>query len=80
MACGCIANGYLVGKDETMTPCCVIHDCDDVANEVPDLSERVATCYCGRERASSEAGMLAFFSHRPNAEKDSYYCGCRGWD
>lgn len=79
MVCGCTANGYLIKDDKTSTPCCVVHSCDEVANEVPDLDGRVAICQSCKREKESNAG-LAFFSHRPNAEKDVFYCGCRGWD
>jgi len=79
MTCGCTANGYRVHADESQVPCCVVHGCDEVAEVQPDLSGRVATCLsCDRDRESKFT--LAFFAYRPHAEKDLFYCGCRGWD
>src|SRR4029077_7656227 len=51
----------------------------------PGLAGRQAKCtYCGALAASDgEQGKycdLPFFQHRPERERDSYYCGCRGWD
>jgi len=61
-------------------PSCVVHDCIEVAESVPDLAGRKASCGlgCGHERPSSLD--LAFFEYRPAKATDSYYCGCRGWD
>lgn len=48
--------------------------------EVPikDLEGRIAKCYCDRDEPSRPD--LVFFAYHPNAQFDSYYCGCRGWD
>lgn len=66
---------------------CVICDCAKVAAQ-PDLAGRKAKCTyhaaartkykCAKESISSAS--LAFFKHDADAEFDSYYCGCWGWD
>ena len=79
MKCGHAANATMEGG-----PVCVIcygiSPGADVADESPlDLTGRKATCpYCSAVVDSSRS--LAFFEHRPNAETDSFYSGCRGWD
>jgi hypothetical protein len=79
MKCGCTAHGTLQRKGEPAVVACAVHDCTDVAEVAPDLTGRKARCrYGGNEVASSFS--LAFFEHHPNAEHDSYYCGCYGWD
>lgn len=79
MECGHVANGVKADG----TPCCVIcvgiNPGYDREAAMPDLEGRIARCPdCGREVPSNP--RLAFFSHRPTAETDSFYCGCRGWD
>lgn len=88
MACGCRANGT---EKDTGRPACAIHHCFETA-PAPDLTGRVARCqyYGGRITGSYRGGIcsseqpssleLAFFAHKPNEERDSYYCGCCGWD
>ncbi len=44
----------------------------------PDLLGRVSKCICGRETPSKLE--LAFFRIGLPDGKDSYYCGCSGWD
>jgi hypothetical protein len=50
--------------------------------EQTNTTERKARCTyfrgCGGEQPS--ANPLPFFRPRPDAEFDSYYCGCYGWD
>lgn len=81
MKCGHTANG-IVGGD---TPCCVIcygivgDDAITPVEDPPNLFGREAKCSsCGRTVPSDFS--LAFFRHQPEAEFDSYYSGCRGWD
>lgn len=85
MKCGHTATGVSVSKDGTTKPSCVscsgiVAGADEVASEQPTLDNRKAKCSygCGAETASSLT--LPFFSYRPSAETDSYYCGCYGWD
>lgn len=54
---------------------------DTITNET--LSGRKARCsYYGHKCHSEEPSSLslAFFSHQPDKEFDSYYDGCYGWD
>lgn len=37
-------------------------------------------CTCEKPSAEGLKGRLAFFEHRPDKERDLYYCGCAGWD
>lgn len=75
MTCGHAANATSNGS-----PACAICGTVTVATEAPDLTGREARCYCGSVASSEKREYLAFFSHRPGAEFDEYYCGCRGWD
>ncbi len=72
MACGHVQNSTQDGKPF----CCICIETE--ISETPDLSGRIARCPdCGNEEIS---GMnLPFFDHSPKAEKDRYYCGCKGW-
>jgi hypothetical protein len=79
MECGHAANA----TDSKGNPTCVI--CIGFkagATKVvatPNLEGRTAMCtYCKVQEPSSMA--LAFFEHRPERDKDSFYCGCRGFD
>ena len=79
MKCGHAANATRGGK-----PVCVIcygisPGADEVDESPPDLTGRVAKCTSCSRTAPSRTS-LAFFAHRPDAEMDSYYCGCWGWD
>jgi hypothetical protein len=66
--------------------CIGIHEGATIVDEsVTDetLKGRKARCsYYGSKCHSEEPSSLslAFFSHRPDKEYDSYYCGCYGWD
>lgn len=83
MSCGCRGDGQLADG----SPVCAVHGCAEVA-AAPDLTGRTATCAGGQlryrhDRPGQEVPSslsLAFFSHRPEREHDSYYCGCSGWD
>lgn len=61
-------------------PICIglVAGAEEVADELPDLTGRKARCECGGTRDSDIS--LPFFTHRPDCDTDSYYCGCRGWD
>ena len=84
MKCGCVANGVCnrwQGTDyDPPIPCCIIHDCLEIAPEQPSLEGRTAKCAygCGIEKPSSLE--LAFFEYRSALPFDAFYCGCRGWD
>ena len=42
------------------------------------LEGREARCGCGRTVPSRST--LGFFEYLEGAERDRFYCGCRGWD
>lgn len=81
IACGHTAQGF-VGSDRSQPVCVICYGMKPEAQiiaETPDLEGRVARCAdCGKERPSNI--NLPFFEHRPHMEKDSFYCGCLGWD
>lgn len=78
LKCGCRAVGSIEAADGSRVPYCVTHNCTELAPD-PDLTGRRAKCpYCKNTRESSTT--LPFFQYRAEAELDSYYCGCRGWD
>jgi hypothetical protein len=75
MKCGHVAMAH----DIKGNPYCIICDCKEVAEELPSLEGRMATCsYCGHEKKSSFD--LPFFEYRKDKKTDEYYCGCKGWD
>ena len=75
MKCGHKATEYIHNK----IPYCAICDCQEVAEDKPNLKGRMAVCsYCGRTVSSDD--NLPFFKHKPDSKQDSYYCGCFGWD
>lgn len=75
MKCGHKASTFIHNK----VPYCVICDCQEIAEEKPNIKGRMAVCWdCGRTVPSNE--NLPFFKYKPNSESDSYYCGCCGWD
>lgn len=80
MKCGHTANAV---NSVTGKPVCAIcvgltPDAEVVNENPPDLTGRVAKCYCGATKPSSFD--LAFFEYRPDKAWDSYYCGHAGWD
>ena len=85
MTCGHEANGVRVVSDGEDIPACVICSCTEVAESEPNLEGRMARCGGAQLRKKCRGPIpsakgLAFFGHRPDAEFDSYYCGCDGWD
>lgn len=91
MACGCTADGTTNrtdGVDHEPIPTCTLHHCAEQVPD-PDLTGRIAKCSersGGKLRQHPDGApvpsvmTLPFFRHRPDAETDSYYCGCWGWD
>lgn len=78
MKCGHSANAERILAEDKRIPACVICDCYEIVDS-PNLDGRESKCpYCKFRTASNE--RLAFFKHQPEAEFDSHYCGCRGWD
>lgn len=80
MACGHSANA--VSNDQPCCAICLISGSNNATTiiEPPDLSHRQAQCSYGAHAIVSSSLDLAFFEHRPEQEKDIYYCGCMGWD
>lgn len=81
MACKHIDNATIDGQ-----PGCAICGCTDVAqtinvdeNPTQGLEGRQCQCPCCGEVKPS-AWTLPFFKYRPDAEFDSAYDGCYGWD
>lgn len=65
-------------------PSCPICDCVQIAPKI-DLTGRIARCtYCGTEKSSDfdlpffEIGRWEKGVHFE--DRDTFYCGCRGWD
>lgn len=86
MKCGCAAQAV---DSDSGAPYCLTHDCTEVEEGEVDLSGRRARCsYYGTNskyakpcRAEGDSSLnLAFFEYKPDAEYDTYYCGCWGWD
>lgn len=81
MKCGHAANASTNSGYPVCAICIGIHEGAVLVAEAPDLTGRQASCtYCKRLAPSENYAMLAFFSHTPHDEVDSYYCGCHGWD
>jgi hypothetical protein len=80
MKCGHTANA----KDADGQPVCAIctgtnPDANVIEPVKPELKGRKARCtMCGRERGSRFD--LPFFNYRDLLDRDTYYCGCRGWN
>jgi hypothetical protein len=77
LSCGHAANSI----DGSGNPSCAI--CAGIVPikvvKPPYLIGRRAICpYCKNEGQSDLE--LPFFEYRPDQEKDSFYCGCMGWD
>ena len=68
-----------IGETADGKPYCIICNCGEVMENLPDLTGRTAECcFCDNKEKSDF--YLPFFEYRPNQEHDSYYCGCGGWD
>lgn len=67
MKCGCVSSGVLRArgrvKFDPPIPICVVHECDEIATEKPDLTGRLARCGCGKTMPS-DYEALAFFEYR----------------
>ena len=80
MKCGHVALGSLNGG-KPVCPMCIgiLPGADEVDEETPDLTGREAHCQsCGNARPSDLS--LPFFEYHSKHDRDSYYCGCRGWE
>ena len=60
---------------EGRTARCAYYGARPYKNECPKCRGR-ERCKCEEQSSSN----LAFFEYRPDAEYDSFYCGCSGWD
>lgn len=79
LKCGCSAQATLSYGGSEPKAGCGIHDCTEIDESPPDLTNRIAKCSYGGNPVPSST-RLAFFRHHPNKEFDEYYCGCWGWD
>jgi hypothetical protein len=87
MECGHSANAT---KSDGNPACaiCAPSEASYKVVEAPDLTGRMARCHYApkggtRKKCQQEVPSettLAFFGHRPGEEKDSFYCGCYGWN
>lgn len=75
MKCGHITTTV----DKNGKPYCLICDCREVANKLPDLTGRKAKCVHCKKIVDSDY-RLPFFHNNDNGEFDEFYCGCGGWD
>jgi len=79
MKCGHAANASFDKK-----PCCAICAGLDpgayIEAPMPDLTGRKASCTYGNHAIVDSNSNLPYFEHCPTRERDSYYCGCYGWD
>jgi hypothetical protein len=66
------APGSVDGSGKSVCTACYYKDTGH------DLTGRLATCTDCRKQTSSNPN-LAFFDFN-EAGRDTYYCGCRGWD
>jgi hypothetical protein len=83
MKCGHAANAQVDTPTGPQPVCAICYGIMDGASEIwadaPDLTGRLARCmYCSATAPSMTT--LAFFEHRPLADQDRFYDGCRGWD
>jgi len=80
MKCGHAANSLLTKSDGSKVPACVIcagihPGYDQVVEEKPDLTERIARCYCGKEKPSN--WNLPFFEYcGPGSRSATETCVC----
>lgn len=72
MKCGCTANSV-----NTIKKCqsCVIHNCDEIEENTPDLTGRMAHCSCCEKKEESNF-ELPFFRYRGVGSKE-YFNKCR---
>ena len=80
MKCGHTA----LGRDKENNPVCPIcvglhPGAGIIDDDLPDLATRMCKCGSCTKEKPSDFG-LPFFAYHSGKEKDSYYCGCRGWD
>ena len=87
MKCGCVAQGMLThsgGKKlDPPIPVCVIHDCTEVADTVPDLTGRMSRCLYGEKKGGNYPSIapssfdLPFFKYKgPDSECARETCIC----
>jgi hypothetical protein len=84
MKCGCAAQGVLSAKGgvkfDPPIPACVVHDCYEMADSVPDLTGRMADCdYRPDGHATKPSSFdLAFFEFRGEGSREATeICKCR---
>lgn len=83
MKCGCVAMAVCSShggvEHNPPIPSCAIHNCFEIAKQVPDLTGRTAKCaYCKTEVPSRFD--LPFFEYRgPGSPSATDYCGNCGY-
>lgn len=84
MKCGCVAQGVLRAKGgvtfDPPIPSCLVHDCTDVADAMPDLAGRMAECaYLPNGHALKPSSFeLPFFVFRGEGSPEATEkCKCR---
>lgn len=83
MKCGCVASAVCRASGgqtfDPPIPSCPVHDCLDMAEQVPDLAGRTAKCaHCKKEVPSNYD--LPFFEYRgPGSPSAVDHCGNCGY-
>ena len=87
MECGHAVNTCGVGPSKdgkynnfAFSRFCADCKCGYIANQPEQLEGRSAECAYGCGQFKPSNVELAFFEYLPGNEKDSFYCGCYGWD
>ena len=71
-----------------LTPYCPICNCTEIDHEITDpyegLEGRMSVCGEHKDRFEDSITPsrwdLPFFNYRPEFTRDTYYCGCWGWN
>lgn len=81
MKCGHASNM----KDKHGNVICGICNCKEVLGECNDDALKGRRAICNQHKNGvptpvPSSWQLPFFKYRPEAEYDTYYCGCYGWE
>lgn len=83
MKCGCVSSAVCSGrggvKFDPPIPSCVVHDCFEAADSLPDLTGRMADCaYLPKGHATKPSSLeLAFFEFRGAGSREATeLCKC----
>lgn len=82
MKCGHVAQGRNWNNDPVCVICAGINDDFDQVETAPiNLTGRMAHCAYTTCKSMQESSLsLPFFTHHPDKQYDTYYCGCLGWN